>query len=114
MRFYSFTVLISIILMPPPVTAETNQIDITLRHSNYPYHCYAIGCFNTNAEREGRLKNAKKVADNSCRSFSSETCEKDKEYFAAMNQCENSYCLKAKCRTTDLNSGRCISGAYFR
>jgi hypothetical protein len=99
--------------------AQTSSILIERKHNKYPYQCHAHECFSPDAEKNGRLKNAKDLVDQYCsRSWrmatGKEGCEREQEDYAAMEQCLRIECIKAVCKKIDLLNNRCVSGAYFK
>jgi hypothetical protein len=99
--------------------AEDSTILIERRHNKYPYQCHAHECFSPDSEKKNRLKNAKDLVDQYCspsmrRDIGNEQCEREQENHAVMEQCLRIECIKSACKKTDLMTGRCVGGAYFR
>jgi hypothetical protein len=95
--------------------AEDTQINIRLKHSKYPYQCFALSCFYPASERLSRINDARAVAQRTCsdRFLPKESCERDKEHYDAVVQCDD-YCNRAVCKKTEVATGRCVGMAYFK
>lgn len=99
--------------------AQTSTIKIPLRYSKYPYQCQSIDCFIPDSEKRSRIKNAEELVRQYCSSsstkdLSDDSCAREREHAAAVEQCLRVYCVSASCKKTDPMSGKCIGGTYFR
>jgi len=96
-----------------PTTIEIQYTDPTKS-----YKCYALNCFNKEAQaselknQEGNVKNlcgTTKLPDGSTAEF----CQHEKDALAAMKQCYETFCQKARCKQTNATTGECTGRYYF-